>query len=57
VGAVLPRPPSDGQIYVAPVKAGLPFGLPLSGEGTRCALGNPGPKRSTPFTPAETGAL
>ena len=47
VGAVLPRPPSDGQIYVAPVKAGLPFGLPLSGEGTRCALGNPGPKRSS----------
>jgi hypothetical protein len=57
VGAVLPRPPNDGQIYVAPVKAGLPFGLPLAGEGTRCALGNPGPKRSTPFTAAETGAL
>jgi hypothetical protein len=56
VGAVLPRPPLDGQIYVAPVKAGLPYGLPLSGDGKRCALGNPGPKRSTPFTPAETGS-
>jgi hypothetical protein len=55
VGAVLPRPPSGGQIYVAPVVAGTPFGLPLSGEGTRCALGNPGPKRSAPFTAAETG--
>ena len=57
VGAVLPRPPNDGQVFVAPVKAGLPFGLPLSGNGTRCALGNPGPKRTTPFTSAETGAL
>jgi len=55
VGAVLPRPPNDGQVYVAPVKAGLPYGLPLSGNGTRCALGNPGPKRTTPFTAAETG--
>lgn len=57
LGAVLPRPPSGGQVYVAPAQPGLPFGLPPSGEGTRCALGNPGPKRSTPFTPAETGAL
>jgi hypothetical protein len=56
-GAVLPRPPLDGQIYVAPVKPGLPYGLPLTGQGTRCALGNPGPKRTTPFTPAETGTL
>jgi hypothetical protein len=55
VGAVLPRPPNDGQVYVAPVKAGLPYGLPLSGNGARCALGNPGPKRTSPFTAAETG--
>lgn len=57
VGAVLPRPPNDGQVYVAPVKAGLPYGLPLSGDGARCALGNPGPKRTMPFTAAETGNL
>jgi hypothetical protein len=57
VGAVLPRPPNDGQVYVAPVKAGLPSGLPLTGNGTRCVLGNPGPKRTTPFTAAETGNL
>ena len=37
--------------------SGLPYGLPLSGNGMRCALGNPGPKRTMPFTAAETGHL
>jgi hypothetical protein len=42
VGAIIPRPAGEGQVYVVPDSAKLPFGRPLDGAGDRCQLGNPG---------------
>lgn len=56
IAAVIPKPPAEGQVYVAPVTSGFPYGLPLDGNGTRCALGNPGPKRIVALTEAELGS-
>ena len=51
LGAIVPRPPAGGQIFVAPVSNKLPYGKPLAGGGARCAAGNPGPQRTTPLEP------
>ena len=49
LGAIIPKPAEGGQVYLAPVAAGLPYGQ--GSNATRCALGNPGPKRSAPLAP------
>lgn len=51
LGAIIPKPPEGGQVYLAPRGKNVPFGLPMSGAGDRCALGNPGPKRNEPLIP------
>lgn len=55
VVAIIPKPPTGGQVYLAPVSRKLPYGKPLDDKSTRCALGNPGPQRSTTFDDAEIG--
>lgn len=47
LGAIVPRPPVGGQVYVAPVSSKFPYGKPRDGAGARCAAGNPGPQRTT----------
>lgn len=49
LGAIVPRPPAGGQVYVAPVSSKLPYGKARDGTGARCAAGNPGPQRTTPL--------
>jgi hypothetical protein len=44
LGAIIPRPPANGQVYLAATSQKLPFGA-VDG-GARCPLGNPGPKRT-----------
>ncbi len=56
LGAIIPKPPANGQVYLTPVSRKLPFGLPSAGSSGRCALGNPGPKRSEPLSGSEAGA-
>jgi hypothetical protein len=56
LGAIIPRPPVGGQVYLSPVTRKLPYGAPATGPGTRCALGNPGPQRNQPLPAAEAGA-
>lgn len=56
LGAIIPKPPAGGQVYLSPVSRKLPYGTPASGPGTRCALGNPGPQRTQPLSPDESGA-
>lgn len=40
-GAIIPKPSSAGQVFVAPLSPAVPYGAALDG-GKRCALGNPG---------------
>jgi hypothetical protein len=54
-GAIIPKPLGNGQVYVAPVSAKLPFGKATNGKGN-CSLGNPGLPRTAPLGPDETGA-
>ena len=56
LGAIVPRPPVGGQVYLSPVSRSLPYGTPASGPGGRCALGNPGPQRNQPLLPNEASA-
>jgi hypothetical protein len=53
--AIIPKPVADGQVYIAPAKRKMPYGLPLDGKGTRCKVGNVATKRVTPFTAGELG--
>jgi hypothetical protein len=53
LGAIIPKPAVGGQVYLSPVSSKLPYGTPANGPGARCALGNPGPQRNQPLTPAE----
>jgi len=55
LGAVIPKPPPGGQVYLSPVSRKLPYGAPASGAGSRCALGNPGPQRTEPLSAEESG--
>ena len=54
-GAIIPKPFGAGQVYVAPVSKKLPFGKSSDGKGN-CRIGNPGPARTAPVGPEETGA-
>jgi hypothetical protein len=56
IAAIIPKPPSGGQVYVAPLTRALPFGTALNDKSARCALGNPGAQRNTPLSPEEQGA-
>lgn len=51
LGAIVPKPPPSGQIYLAPVDAAKPYGKAASGGAARCGLGNPGPKRTDGWPP------
>lgn len=53
MGAIIPKPSPEGQVYLAPVSPTLPYGGPANGPGARCALGNPGPKRTEPLEAPE----
>lgn len=55
LGAIIPRPPTEGKVFLAPVSGKLPFGTAPDGNG-RCALGNPGPKRTEAWQPNDEGA-
>lgn len=55
IAAVIPKPPAGGQVYLAPVSRALPYGKPLDDKSSRCALGNPGPQRTTALSDAESG--
>jgi hypothetical protein len=46
LGAIIPKPPVGGQVYLQPVDAHLPYGKPTNDASARCALGNPGPQRA-----------
>lgn len=48
IAAIIPKPPAGGQVYLAPLTGGLPFGAALNGKEARCALGNPGPQGESP---------
>jgi hypothetical protein len=54
-GAIIPKPVGTGQVYIAPVSRKLPFGKSADGKGN-CRVGNPGPARTAPVGPDETGA-
>jgi hypothetical protein len=54
-GAIIPKPVGTGQVFVAPVAKGVPFGKALEGKGS-CKVGNPGPPRTAPVGPDESGA-
>jgi hypothetical protein len=54
-GAIIPKPFGSGQVFVAPVGKKLPFGKSPDGKGN-CRIGNPGPPRTAPVGPDETGA-
>jgi hypothetical protein len=43
VGAIIPKPFGDGQVYLRPRDASVPF---ARGEEGRCRLGNPGTRRT-----------
>jgi hypothetical protein len=51
LGAIVPKPPASGQVYLAPVAATLPYGKATAGGGARCGLGNPGPARTEGWPP------
>jgi hypothetical protein len=53
--AIIPKPVGDGQVYIAPAKAKLPYGRSLDGKSERCKVGNGATKRTTPFTAGELG--
>ena len=53
--AIIPKPVADGQVYVAPAKRKLPYGLPLDGGGAKCKVGNVATKRTAPFSAGELG--
>lgn len=54
LGAIIPKPPAGGQVFLASVNAKLPFGAP-GGRG-RCPLGNPGPQRTETWNGAENAS-
>lgn len=54
VGAVIPKPVAEGQVFIAPRDAKVPYGRGNDGSKT-CKLGNPGARRSAPVTPEESG--
>ncbi len=37
-GAIIPKPPPGGHVYIQPASRSVPFGRPLSGGGSRCQL-------------------
>jgi hypothetical protein len=51
-GAIIPKPVGNGQVLVKPRGKDVPYGRSLAGGGHPCSLGNPGPKRTSPATPA-----
>ncbi len=53
--AIIPKPVGDGQVYISPAKAKLPYGRSLDGKSERCKVGNGATKRTTPFTAGELG--
>jgi hypothetical protein len=53
-GAIIPRPVGAGRVFVSPASKKLPYGRPLDGNAA-CKIGNPGPVRSSAFTPLELG--
>lgn len=53
--AIIPKPLGEGQVYVAPAKAKLPYGRALDGKSERCKIGNAATKRTKPFTAGELG--
>jgi hypothetical protein len=56
LGAIIPKPPSGGQVYLAPVSNKFPYGAATTGTSERCAAGNPGAQRTEPFSAADQGA-
>lgn len=54
VGAVIPKPVGEGQVFIAPLDAKVPYGRG-SGGAKSCKLGNPGGPRTTPVTAEESG--
>jgi hypothetical protein len=54
-GAIIPKPWGQGQVFVAPVAKGVPFGKAADSKGN-CKIGNPGAPRTAPVSPDETGA-
>lgn len=54
VGAVIPKPVGEGQVFIAPRDAKVPYGR--GSEGSKnCKLGNPGTPRTAPVTAEEAG--
>jgi hypothetical protein len=53
--AIIPKPVGEGQVYIAPAKAKMPYGRSLDGKSERCKVGNGATKRTTPFTAGELG--
>jgi hypothetical protein len=51
LGAIVPKPPPSGQIYLAPVDTKQPYGKASAGGAARCGLGNPGPQRTEGWPP------
>jgi hypothetical protein len=51
-GAIIPKPGGAGQVYLQPLSRSTPYGRPLAAGEHLCRLGNPGPARNTPVSPA-----
>lgn len=49
-GAIIPKPPGNGQVYVRNASKGVPYGRPLNTADKLCKIGNPGPTRGTNAT-------
>ena len=56
-GAIVPRPPGNGQIYVRPLDKKLPYGRPPSGSGDRCKVSHLTPVAPKPGAPAPSGGV
>lgn len=56
-GAIIPKPVGEGKVYIQPLAGNVPYGRPLTGGGQRCALGNPGPRRSAPRSDIDAPAI
>jgi hypothetical protein len=54
-GAIIPKPPGGGQVFVRASGAKAPYGRSLDGKEGRCRVGNPGPPRKSAPTPDEGG--
>lgn len=54
VGAVIPKPVAEGQVFIAPRDTKVPYGRGRDGAKS-CKLGNPGAPRTAPVTAEEAG--